>query len=76
MMIAPFSMLDHRKATLHRLAQERDPVRSTLAIEALARLESGAYGYCTACGMKIPEAYLEARPERRHCTACEAAAAA
>jgi RNA polymerase-binding transcription factor DksA len=72
----PFSMVDHRKTALIRLVQGSDPVRALRAIEALERMDMGAYGYCTACGMKIPEASLEARPERRHCSACETAAAA
>jgi RNA polymerase-binding transcription factor DksA len=75
-MSATFSLPDYRKAALERLAQESDPLRRMRAIEALERLEAGFYGYCVACGMKIPEARLEERPERRHCTACEGAVAA
>ena len=67
----PFSMTDHRKAALHRLAHNGDPVRAGRAAEALRRMEVGAYGYCIACGLKIPEASLEQRPERRHCSVCE-----
>ncbi|MHC5030259.1 MAG: TraR/DksA family transcriptional regulator [Planctomycetota bacterium] len=56
--------------------QANDPVRAIRAVEALERMEAGVYGYCVACGMKIPEARLEEKPERRHCTACEGAVAA
>lgn len=71
-----FSMPEYRKAALERLANGGDPTRASLAVEALERIEAGVYGYCVACGMKIPEARLEERPERRHCTACEGAVAA
>jgi RNA polymerase-binding transcription factor DksA len=75
-MMTPFSMQEHRKAALRKLSQEGDPVRAMLALEALARLDAGNYGYCLACGIKIPEAKLESRPERRHCSACEGSVAA
>jgi RNA polymerase-binding transcription factor DksA len=71
---APFSLSGHRRAALQRLAsscREHDPVRAIRAIEALRRMEDGDYGYCIACGMKIPEANLESRPERGHCSGCE-----
>jgi RNA polymerase-binding transcription factor DksA len=74
--ITSFSMPDHRQAALQRLVQANDPVRAIRAVEALERMEAGVYGYCVACGMKIPEARLEEKPERRHCTACEGAVAA
>lgn len=71
-----FSMPEYRKATLQRLVEAGDPLRALRAAEALERIEAGVYGYCVACGMKIPEARLEERPERRHCTDCEGAVAA
>ena len=74
----PFSLTDHRQAALCRLVSrgKRDePMRAIRAAEALRRLEAGDYGYCIACGMKIPEASLESRPERRHCSGCQAQAA-
>lgn len=37
---------------------------------ALARLDAGAYGMCTACGRPIPLARLEVRPFAEHCVAC------
>jgi hypothetical protein len=74
-MTTTFSLTGHRESALRRLAsccQEHDPVRAILAIEAMQRMEDGDYGYCMACGMKIPEASLESRPERTHCSSCEA----
>jgi len=72
-----FSLMGHRQAALHRLVfrcKEEEPMRAIRAVEALRRMEAGDYGYCLACGMKLPEASLEARPERSHCSGCEAGA--
>jgi RNA polymerase-binding transcription factor DksA len=38
--------------------------------EALAKLESGSYGRCEACGSSISEARLEAMPAARECIDC------
>ncbi|MGH2378125.1 MAG: TraR/DksA C4-type zinc finger protein [Candidatus Limnocylindria bacterium] len=35
--------------------------------EALARMESGAYGKCVVCGEQIPEERLAAVPETPYC---------
>jgi DnaK suppressor protein len=37
---------------------------------ALARMDSGAYGVCEACGRSIPRERLLARPMARRCVAC------
>lgn len=77
-MTTQFSLSEHRRAALKRLASEckkHDPERAIRAVEALERIEDGFYGYCITCGMKIPEASLESRPERRHCSGCGAEAA-
>ncbi|MBM7520278.1 TraR/DksA family transcriptional regulator [Nocardioides nitrophenolicus] len=37
---------------------------------ALARLDSGGYGRCEACGRPIAAARLEARPTARTCVGC------
>ncbi len=37
---------------------------------ALARIENGAYGKCTACGCVIPTGRLEAIPYAPHCIPC------
>lgn len=41
---------------------------------ALARVDSGTYGTCEACGNAIPEARLEALPEATLCVACKTGA--
>ena len=41
---------------------------------ALARLESGTYGTCEACGKSIDDARLEALPATRFCVDDQAAA--
>jgi DnaK suppressor protein len=40
---------------------------------ALARIEAGSYGACTACGKPIPEERLELRPFSATCVACTSA---
>jgi RNA polymerase-binding protein DksA len=37
---------------------------------ALARIEQGSYGICSACGESISPGRLEARPEAVHCVRC------
>jgi DnaK suppressor protein len=39
--------------------------------EALARLESGDYGYCESCGIEIGIRRLEARPTATLCIDCK-----
>ncbi len=41
--------------------------------EALARIDSGAYGICESCGKPIGEARLEALPDATLCVACKSA---
>jgi RNA polymerase-binding protein DksA len=38
--------------------------------QALARIESGDYLYCSSCGDEIPAARLEALPTTRLCVDC------
>ncbi len=71
----PFSLTGHRQAALYRLASRckvAEPLRAIQAVDALQRIDAGDYGFCIACGMKIPEASLESRPERTHCSSCNA----
>ena len=42
-----------------------------LVEEALRRIESGDYGYCTNCEEEIQEKRLEAVPWARHCIKCQ-----
>ena len=66
-----FTLLNHRRAALLAMAACASPERAKRAERALRRIESGAYGYCIRCGIKIPEADLERHPERDGCSACE-----
>lgn len=38
---------------------------------AIARIESGAYGYCTSCEELINDERLLRLPEAAHCVACQ-----
>jgi len=38
---------------------------------ALARFETGRYGFCKECGVEIPPARLEANPAAARCAACQ-----
>jgi RNA polymerase-binding transcription factor DksA len=69
--ILEYSLINHRKAALHHLTREGAPGQRERADEALRRIEAGNYGYCVRCGMKIPEAVLERRPERSSCLECD-----
>lgn len=39
---------------------------------ALARIDAGTYGFCVACGRRIPVERLQARPMADRCVACAA----
>ena len=69
-----FTLPNHRRAALERVVAAcagTDPVRADLARAALTRLDTGLYGYCVRCGIKIPEKELERRPERFGCSDCQ-----
>lgn len=38
---------------------------------ALHRIETGTYGECIACGVRIPAARLDASPEAARCIQCQ-----
>ncbi len=38
---------------------------------ALAKIESGTYGFCEQCGERIPDARLQALPQAALCVACK-----
>jgi len=42
-----------------------------LVMEALGRIDNGAYGTCADCGSPIPEGRLDARPEAARCVGCQ-----
>ena len=49
----------------HDLAEAKD------IDEALARVESGKYGFCADCGLPIPESRVEAYPTAKRCRSCQ-----
>ena len=58
-------------SVLEAVAVELDEVEA-----ALARLDDGTYGVCTACGASLPDDVLAADPLARHCPAHAGPAAA
>jgi RNA polymerase-binding transcription factor DksA len=71
------SMERHRLEVLHEVAaacKQSDPERAALAAEAIRRINEGEYGFCTACGLQIPELELQRSPERQDCPRCNHAA--
>jgi DnaK suppressor protein len=63
---ANLSEADRSQAVLEAAQRQR-----TAVMEALSRLESGAYGQCVDCGDSVPEGRLEARPEASRCVRCQ-----
>ena len=45
--------------------------RAVEALEALRRIEDGTYGICVDCGVTIPPARLQVKPEATRCIACQ-----
>ena len=67
-------MLDYGKTALSRILAGGDggePQLQMEAREAMRRMREGRYGYCMACGMKMPARDIELRPERRSCAKCQ-----
>ncbi len=64
---ANLSEADRSAAVLEAAQQQRRRV-----LEALGRLEDGAYGTCIDCGDHVPDGRLEARPEAARCVRCQA----
>lgn len=58
-----------REVTLGLLEQNESVIREVM--EALGRLESGAYGRCEICEQWIAKARLEAVPHARNCIECQ-----
>ena len=52
------------------LLVERAEQRLREVQQALARVDAGTYGYCTACGKGIPLERLRALPAAASCVAC------
>jgi len=53
--------------------QQSDADRAILGLvqAALARVESGEFGVCVACGQPLEQKRLEAVPWARHCIRCQ-----
>jgi DnaK suppressor protein len=55
------------------LSQElhvREDARHAQVLEALRRIQEGAYGGCAGCGEPIPFQRLQVFPETLHCASC------
>lgn len=50
--------------------EARTRARHAAILEAIGRLQTGAYGDCTLCGEPIPYGRLLAMPEADRCVAC------
>ena len=50
---------------------ERDASELNAVLEALSRIEEGAYGLCTDCGTPIAFERLLAQPQAPRCIRCE-----
>jgi DnaK suppressor protein len=57
-----------QQLTLSLLGNERNALEQIQA--AIERIEDGSYGKCEECGVKIPEARLEAVPYAALCVQC------
>ncbi len=45
--------------------------RAVEALEALRRIQDGTYGICVDCGILIPPARLQVKPEATRCIDCQ-----
>ena len=68
--------MDHVQAEVPEEVLQKLDDQSRHEIEdierALARLDTGTYGRCIACGRAIPTARLDALPTARRCAPCQA----
>jgi DnaK suppressor protein len=70
---APVSVADQEERQQQEVAQdvERRRRRAVARIDAAReRVETGEYGWCTACGEPIPEPRLKLDPAVALCIAC------
>jgi DnaK suppressor protein len=63
---ANLSEAERSEAVIEAARRQRGQV-----LDALSRIESGAYGTCVDCGDHVPEGRLEARPEAARCVRCQ-----
>ncbi|UCE59801.1 MAG: TraR/DksA family transcriptional regulator [Phycisphaerales bacterium] len=73
------SRVKHRQKMLRELAAEevvyvisgQGHSRAVEALEALRRIKDGTYGICVDCGILIPSARLQVKPEATRCIDCQ-----
>jgi DnaK suppressor protein len=63
---ANLSEADRSQAVLEAAQRQRTEV-----MNALGRIEDGAYGRCVDCGDNVPDGRLEAKPEAARCVRCQ-----
>lgn len=63
---ANLSEADRSQAVLEAAQRQRTEV-----LNALSRIDAGAYGTCVDCGDSVPEGRLEAKPEAARCVRCQ-----
>ncbi len=69
--VGRISRVDAMQQQAMAQAQERQRVLELVAIEqALARMDSGDFGYCLQCDEEIAEKRLEVNPAARLCVGC------
>ena len=64
----------HLETMLRRIVASRrtaDRARTHEAAFALERMDAGTYGFCSVCGLQIPELRLQTKPEATRCASCE-----
>ncbi|MGN9785821.1 TraR/DksA family transcriptional regulator [Nonomuraea sp. ZG12] len=76
----PASIRDRSAADAGADLTDTDRAQAMLAVattqrravlDALKRLDEGAYGECVDCCRPVPEGRLEARPEAARCVQCQ-----
>ena len=65
------ALLDSQRGRDISILEMRNRMRQNID-EALIRLDEGAYGICSDCGVEISEKRLKAVPFARRCVACQA----
>ena len=64
----------HLEAMLRRIVangRNENRARTREAAVALERMVDGTYGFCSVCGLQIPELRLQTKPEATRCARCE-----
>jgi DnaK suppressor protein len=64
------ALLDSERGRDISILEMRNRMRQNID-EALIRLDEGAYGICSDCGVEISEKRLKAVPFARRCVACQ-----